>query len=166
MRPDFPDIIYRQASCALSLGDTLRAGGFIKKYLSIYKEQSGYTESQLKSVLGNLYSDAGILNKAEQYFRQALNLNPENHFRLSDLAGFLIKENINVEEGMELVNRALELSPDNYNYQYTKGLGLLKKGNYTEALDLLEKSWIQRSDYNHDHYLTIQATKKAVAEPK
>jgi len=166
MRPDYPGVIYRQARCALSLGDTLIAGGLITKLLSIYREQFGYTESQLKSVLGNLYSDAGILNKAELNFRQALGLSPKNPVGISDLAWFLIKKGIDLEEGMELANKVLELRPDNYTYQYTKGLGLLKKGNYTEALENLEKSWTQRSNYDHDHYLTIQEAKTAVAEHK
>jgi tetratricopeptide (TPR) repeat protein len=166
MRPDYQGVIYRQARCALSLEDTLIAGGFITKLLSIYREQSGYTESQLKSVLGNLYSDAGILDKAELNFRQALGLSPKNPIRIRDLAWFLIKKGIDLEEGIELANEALELRPDNYNFQYTKGLGLLKKGNYSEALGLLEKSWTQRPGYDYDHYLTIQEAKKAITGHK
>ena len=42
---------------------------------------------------------------------------------------------------MELVDKALELSPDNYNYLDTKGWGLYKQGKYQEAFDILQKSW-------------------------
>lgn len=166
MRPDYPGIIYRQASCALSLGDTLRAGELIRKYLSLFKEQSGNNETQLKNTLGNLYSDAGILNEAELYYRQALKSDNKNSISINNLARFLIINDINIEEGMKLINKALELGPDNYDFQYTKGLGLFKQGLYSESMELLEMSWNNRPDYYYEHYQSLQDAKKAVAELK
>jgi tetratricopeptide (TPR) repeat protein len=166
MRPDYPRIILRQARCALSLGDTLKANEFISKTLSILREKYNYSEAQIKSDLGDLYSDAGILDKAEQFYREALNQSPEAPLRMNILAQLLIKNDKNIEEGMKLVNRALELRPDNFNFQYTKGLGLFKQGYYAEALELLENSWTKRPGYDYDHYKVIQETKKAVASQK
>jgi len=63
---------------------------------------------------------------------------------------------------MILNKQALEKLPENYNFQYTKGLGLFKQGQYTEALDLLNKSWAARPNYDYDHFMLIEAAKKAV----
>ena len=113
--------------------------------------------------MAQIYSEAGILDKAEEYYRQALSLEPENPARINNLAYFLINKDRNINEGLELVNKSLELNPENYNYLDTKGWGLYKQGKYHEALELLEKSWEFKPRYNHQIYLHLEATKKAVA---
>jgi len=163
MRPDYPAIISRQARCALSLGDTIKAEGFITKLLTSYR---GYNEVQTTRILGDLYHSVNLPEKAEQYYRMALKLGTKNPFDLNNLAWLLVKEDINVEEGLSLVNQALVKDPDNYIYQYTKGVGLFKQGYSAEALELLEKSWAQRPNYDYDHYQVIQEVKKAVARQK
>jgi len=162
IRPGYPQIIYRQAKCALSLGDTTRARGHITEYLS----QNNFNKAQINSFLAGLYSGANIIDKAEQYYRKAVSLDPENQTLMNSLAMLLIKNNININEGIVLANKAMESRPDNLYFQYTKGLGLLKQGNYKEALDILEKSWAQRPGYDHDHFLAIQEAKKAVANQR
>lgn len=161
--PDHPNVIYRQARCALSLGNTTKANEFITKYVSIRKNQYGYTEAQVKNVLGDIYSDANILDDAEQYYRQALDLEPHSAFILNDLARFLIKNDINIEEGLDLANQALDLRPDNYEYQYTKAFGLYKQGKNEDALELLNKSWDLRIEYDHEHFLLKKEVEQAVA---
>ena len=73
---------------------------------------------------------------------------------------------MNVNEGMELVDKALILTPDDYNYLHTKGWGFYKQGKYKEALEILQKSWDIRREkavYNHEAFLHLEAAKKAVA---
>ena len=127
---------------------------------------NNYTLPQLKGTEGNLYSDAGIPDKAERCFREALGLDPASQYRLSDLAWFLIENDINIREGLDFIDRALILNPDSYNFQHIKGIGLLKQGNHSEALALLENSWNLRTGYNHDHFLVLQEARKAVAGVK
>ncbi|HUX58971.1 MAG TPA: hypothetical protein VMV77_18510 [Bacteroidales bacterium] len=64
---------------------------------------------------------------------------------------------------MDLIDKALVLSPDNYNYLHTKGWGLYKQGKYEEALAMLEKSWNLKPIYDHDIYLHLEEAKKAIA---
>jgi hypothetical protein len=45
----------------------------------------------------------------------------------------LIETDKNVNEGLELVDKALALSPDNYGFIETKGWGLYKAGKYKQA---------------------------------
>ncbi|MBE0679161.1 MAG: hypothetical protein IH592_10400 [Bacteroidales bacterium] len=160
--PDNRAIFFRQARCALSLGDTARANGLITKIVSSWN----FSEVQLKRYLGDLYSEAGIPDKAEVYYRQAFNLNQENPSIKNILARFLIENDQGLEEGIDLVNQVLESNPDNYNFQFTKGLGLLKQGHYNEAMKLLEESWNLRPAYLYDHYIALQEARKAVAKQK
>ena len=138
--PDNSDILEGQAILSLSEGDTISANRFINKYISIRKEKS-VPEASIRSAIAGIYSAAGILDKAEIYFRQVLSSEPENPFRMNDLAYFLIDKNRNINQGMELIDKALALNPEDYNFLFTKGLGLFKQGKYIEAVEILQKSW-------------------------
>jgi tetratricopeptide (TPR) repeat protein len=88
---------------------------------------------------------------------------------LNSFAYFLINNDGNIDEGLELVEKALALSPGYYEYLHTKGWGLYKQGKYKEALDLLQESWdirMKNAIYDHAAYLHLEAAKKAVAGQK
>jgi tetratricopeptide (TPR) repeat protein len=168
---DFPnnsDLMYAQAVQSLTEGSIIAANSYIEKYISIRREQSK-SEANIMSDLASIYSDANILDKAEEYYRQALSLEPERPARLNSLGLFLIDKDRNINEGLELVDKALKLSPENYDYLDTKGWGLHKLGKYKEALEILQKSWDLRRKlavYDHEAYLHLEETKKAVAGQK
>ena len=84
---------------------------------------------------------------------------------MNALAYFLIDKGRNVNEGLELINKTLSLSPDQYEYLDTKGWGLFKQGKYQEALVILQKSWdlrMQNAVYDHEAFLHLEAAKKAI----
>lgn len=162
---DFPNdsiLIMRQAILALTEKKTITANEYLKKYTSVCKNTSK-SEVAIYTGLASVYSEAGIQDKAEDYYRKALLSEPERPDVLNNLAYFLIDKNINVSEGLKLINRALEISPDNYAYLHCKGWGLYKQGKYNEALQLLEKSWKLKNIYDHDIYLHINEVKKTIA---
>ena len=166
--PDHPSIIYRQVVLALSEGKTKAANEYIEKYKSI-REENGATEAAIYGNLAGIYAEAEILNKAEEYYRKALSFQPENPGRINILAYFLIDKNRNANEGIELIDKALELSTDNYTYLHTKGWGLYKQGKYHEAQSILQKSWdlrMEKAVYNHEAFLHLEAAKKAVISQK
>jgi len=168
---DFPDdyfLKYNQAILALTIGDTAEANEYIQKYIFLRQEESA-SEAAIKGGLAGIYNIAGILDKAEAYYREALSLEPENLGRQSTLAYFLIDKERSISQGLELIDKALKISPDNYNYLNTKGWGLYKQGKFKEALEILQKSWDIRREkaiYNHEAYLHLEAAKKAVASQK
>jgi TolB-like protein/Tfp pilus assembly protein PilF len=168
---DFPDhffLLENQAILSLTEGDTVAANRYIEKYKTTGRENS-WSDADITTNLAQIYSEAGIMDKAEEYYRQALSLEPENPVRMNALAYFLIYKDRNINEGLELVERALKLQSDNYNYLHTKGWGFFKQGKYTEALEVLQKSWDVRRDkaiYNHEAFLHLEAAKKAVASQK
>jgi tetratricopeptide (TPR) repeat protein len=132
-----------------------------------YMKNASITESGIAAILAYGFSEAGLIDKAEEYYRQAVITDPENPYRINDLAYFLIDKELNVEEGLKTVYKALELKPEYYHFLHTKGWGFYKQGKYKEALEILQKSWdIRRSIaiYDHTAFLHLEAAKKAVAE--
>ena len=113
-----------------------------------------------------IYDESNNPDKAEEYYRQALALEPENPLIMNNLAYILIDKDRNLNEGMQLIDKALKLSPETWYILDTKGWGLYKQGNYKEALDFLEKSWNTINAYDHETYLHLEAAKKAVASQK
>jgi tetratricopeptide (TPR) repeat protein len=166
--PNDLDINFLHAALALSEGDKKEASEYIDRCTSYLKERSR-SEATIANTMGGIYYNADILDKAEEYYRQALSLEPENHGIRNNLAYFLINKESNINEGLDLVERALKSQPDNYSFLHTKGLGLFKQGKYQEALETLQKSWNirrERAIYNHEAFLHLEAAKKAVASQK
>ena len=161
--PDHLRIIQHQAICALSQGNTDKADDFITKYKSIRKNKSQWPESRILSSVGYIYTAANLCNEAEITYRQGLSLDPGNPSRMYDLAWFLIDHDINFDEGLDLIQNALELRPDNWYYLDTKGWGLYKQGKVEEALKILNDSWDLRPSYNHEGYQHIEEVKKNLA---
>jgi Tfp pilus assembly protein PilF len=167
-RPDNSDLMFAQAVLSLSERDLIAANRYIDKYISVCKEQS-VPEASIMTRIAGIYSYANILDKAEEYYQEALSLEPENPVRMNNLAYFLIDKDRDLKKGLVLVGKALELSPDNYEYLNTKGWGLYKQSNYQESLNILQISWdlrLKNAVYDHEAYLHLEAAKKAVAGQK
>ena len=171
---DFPDnsiIIRAQAILAFTVGDTVEAQDYIEKYLSLRREGSANEAVKITS-LASIYSEANILDKAEEFYRKAIFLDPESRVRYASLAYFLIDKERNINEGLRIADSLLKLSPESFNYMDTKGWGLYKQGKYNEALDILNKSWDLRMEntmFNETaslSYFHLEAAKKAVSEQK
>ncbi len=162
--PDIPNFIFTQAAMALKEEDTVAANEYIKKYISVCKERS-VSEAEIAAGLTRIFTGFDLLDMSEKYHRQALRLDPENPDRMNSLAYFLIDNDRNINEGITLVDSALNSRPDNYNYLHTKGWAFYKQGKYQEALETLQKSWDLRREkavYNHQAYVHLEAAKKAV----
>ena len=160
--PDDPDLLYVESILSLVEGDTIIANQYLAKYISLRKENAA-SEADITTELAWIYSDAGIIDKSEKYFRQALFLDHGNPYRLSNLAWLLINKDRNIDEGMKLIDKALKLNLDKYSYFDCKGWGFYKQGNFNQALEFLEKADSLKPIYNHDTFLHLEAAKKAVA---
>jgi tetratricopeptide (TPR) repeat protein len=168
---DFPDnlfLTYNQSLLAAVEGDSVNWKKYFNKGMSLARNNS-WKEPDIDAQLATAYSAVGQKDKAEEYYREALALEPGKQSRLNDLAYFLIDSGQNLTEGMELADQTLELSPDNYDFLHTQGWGFYKQGKYKKALDILQKSWDLRrlnAVYDHEAFLHLEAAKKAVAEQK
>ena len=164
--PNDPLIIYQKAIFYLTEGNSSAANKYFEQYLTLTKEDPS-SEEFVSIGPAEFYTEAGNLAKAEEYLRQELSLQPDNIYRIYKLALFLIEKELGVDEGLELIDKALELRPDLKWYLLDcKGWGLYKKGKYEEALKVLEECWKSRVYYQHSIYLHLEAAKKAVAGQK
>ena len=161
--PNYGTIIGYQGTCALSQGDMEKAEDFIAKYKYTRKSISLWSESRILSGVAYIYSRAGFLEEAEKYYRKALTLDPQNPNRINDLAYFLINNDIKINEGVALIEKALVLSPEDWYALDTKGWGLYKQGKYNEALQVLNYAWELRPVYDHEGYQHIEEIKKTLA---
>jgi tetratricopeptide (TPR) repeat protein/TolB-like protein len=163
--PDDPAMIWQKTMLSLTEGDTVTANNYLEKYKTLRKEKS-WSEAGIAYSIGEVYKEAGYLDKAEEYHRLEVSLEPNNPDRLWDLGWFLIDKDRNIEEGLSLVDKALELKPGYYWYLDAKGWGLYKQGNFDEALNYIQKCIDLSPSYRHNVHLHLEAVKKAVADQK
>jgi tetratricopeptide (TPR) repeat protein len=139
-----------QAVMSLKEKDSIAANRYIERYISAKKRISS-SEADIAAGVGDIYFNLGLMDKvagsmdrAEEYYRKALSLEPENPVRMNYLANFFIESNRNLDEVSGLMDRAMELAPtktDYYDYLNTKGWGLYKSGKNREALEILQKTF-------------------------
>ena len=106
------------------------------------------------------------MDQAEIHYRKAYELNPQKANHMYLLAQFLINNETNINEGMELVKKNLERNPTAEYALRLKGWGLYKQGKYEEALQLLGQVWEKWNGFDITLYEYLTAAKKAVAEQK
>jgi len=159
--PDDRGIIYQQAICALSQGDTAEASRLIEHLRSLVEELGVGAWAQVAESV--IYEEAGDLDMAEKLLRTSLTMSHDSTVHIYGLARFLIRNEINVEEGMNWIKQLLEGNPDDWVYLYLEGMGLYQQGKYDEAYEALQRSWELRSNYNHEHYLLLQEAGQARA---
>lgn len=157
-------IIRDQATLSLTEGDSVDANRYIKKFISVLKENSS-SEADIADGLGWMYRCAGDFGKAEEYYRKALLLEPGNPQRMDILGTFFCYSKRNLNEITGLVDKALGLAKnkwDYYNYLDTKGWGLFKQGNYKEALELFQKIWDSTPFPMYSYKSHLEEVKKAI----
>ena len=81
-----------------------------------------------------------IWELAEKDFRKALSLNPNQPQVLNYLGYSLIEKNSNLEEALDMIERAVKASPDSGYIVDSLGWGYYKLGRYKKALPNLERA--------------------------
>lgn len=148
--------------CEMSQGNMEKAEELLAEYQSIRHNVLHCTEAMISTGVGSIYSGAGLLEEAESYYRKAIEQEPDNLNWKNDFAWFLVDKEVNIEEGLELVEEVLDYAPEYWPALDTKGWGLYKQGKYEEALKLLKDSWDLKPAYSHTGFLHIQEVEAAV----
>jgi len=166
INPNAIMIQQHQAICALTHGETQKAKDIIAEYKSIRSNVLYCTEAMIATGLGEIYAEAGMLEEAEAQYRETLKLEPDNLYWVRNFAWFLIDNEINIEEGLQLTERILSLYPNYWPSLDAKGWALYKQGKTEEALALLKDAWERKVVYSHRGYLHIQEVEKALEKQK
>jgi tetratricopeptide (TPR) repeat protein len=90
---------------------------------------------------------------AEQFFRQALEIDPSSAMTLNYLGYMLADKGIRIPEAIKLIRKAVELDPMNGAYLDSLGWAYFKLGQYEEAEENLRQA-VERDQSDpavHDH---------------
>jgi tetratricopeptide (TPR) repeat protein len=160
----FPDnmmILSLQAICAVASGDSLKATKLMKRCLKIVQD-AGATEINIETLYGNLYEEANSFDKAEDHYRAALKLDPDNYSQIDNLTLFLIHHDRNVEEVDSLSKKVLKIKPGNLTALWVQGLVYYKRGKYEEALNILQEAYAKKIVWDPILDRDIKKVKKAI----
>ena len=93
------------------------------------------------------------LEPAEQFFRQALDLDPNNAMTLNYLGYMLADKGMRLPEALKLIRKAVDIDPMNGAYLDSLGWAYFKLGQYEEAEENLRQA-VERDQTDpavHDH---------------
>lgn len=108
-------------------------------------------------MLGNIEFRRRNMQKAAEYFEQALALQPDDLLLMNNVAYLEAAELDKVSQAIERARRALAVSPVNADLMDTLGYALTKKGEYPEAIGLLRRaSRVQASPTTYAHLAMAQ----------
>jgi tetratricopeptide (TPR) repeat protein len=149
-----------KASSYLCVNDVETAKKYISRLQQEWKAQE-VADAQMANNLGFIYDNANMSKQAEKNYRQALNMDPKNAAFMNSLAFLLIDKDLDVNEGVELAQKAHQLDPQNFNIIDTLGWGLYKQGKVEQAVQYLEQADNLAPKFEHDinkHLKTVRAS--------
>jgi Flp pilus assembly protein TadD len=117
-------------------------------------------------MLGNVCDRLDKVDECEKNYKTAAELDPYFAAAYNNLAYTYIVRDMKAEEAMKLVQKALELEPDNGAYVDTLAWGYFKQGKLDEALtELLRALKLDNSDPTiYDHIGDVYKAKTMVKE--
>jgi tetratricopeptide (TPR) repeat protein len=162
LNPDNRLIVSKQAVCALSQGDEANSAELLTKYRYIL-ESEGADKSTIDFSIGQVYRNAGKYEKALGIFRKLLMEDPGNSRATFEIASILIRQEMDLQEGIRLVDGMLNDDPRDWDVLFLKGQGLYKLGRIGEAHRILSEAWDLRPFYHHEHYQLLDELERSVS---
>lgn len=115
--------------------------GIIKDYYYHDSDLNGHDESETLLLKANsLESKGGKSKEVLELLEKSISLNEKNHRALKGLAWTLIDNDIDVNKGISLAKRAVEVFPDSPYNNGTLGVGYFKVGDMNNAEKYLQKA--------------------------
>jgi tetratricopeptide (TPR) repeat protein len=161
LNPNYDRIIRNQATCAFSRGDKLLGEEKIRMLRKVMME-NGSKQATIERFVGRAYNDAGLTEMADKHFRRSYESDPNDIWVIHYLGKFLITQDMDVQEGLAIIDKGLELDPDLDVFNLLKGLALYKMGAYEEALLYSKKAVSNLNYYNDDYYKQVDMIEKAL----
>jgi Tfp pilus assembly protein PilF len=103
--------------------------------------------------LASSYERGGQFDKAIELFRRILKILPQSAMTLNYLGYMFADKNINLQESLEMIEKAVKLEPENGAYLDSYGWILYRLGKYKEAEEQLKKALdiIKDDSLIHEH---------------
>ncbi len=137
---------YKKAASLINQGEFAAARDELERLLKDRPQ-----EAKLLTLMGNSYFESGEdLDKAEEFYREALEYKPDNVLALTNLAMLYIHQK-RFDEGVEFARKAIQRYPRDPKSWITLGMYYVFKGQIETALGYLLAA------YSHDNRFTIAA---------
>jgi len=156
LNPDHADTLFQLGRLAQGEGQLNQALEYFRRAAS----QEKYPRA-VQRHLGEALSAAGRFAEAEQAFKEAVKLKPNDAAALSGLAGLYLDRGANREIALSLARRAGELEPAVARHQRVAARALFELGRLAEAQKLLEQAISRHPD---DPFLAVQLAEVLAAE--
>lgn len=132
-----------------------------KQALNVLFELNSSSSSfeRIDFYIGMCYEQLGEIENSIKYLKEAIRKNPQDHEAMNYLGYLYAEKNINLDEAEELLNKALELSPNNYAYIDSLAWIYYKKKEYEKAEKLFEQIKDYKDPVIYEH---IGDVKKAL----
>ncbi len=101
------DLTRRQAKCAFSRGDSSNGLEYIAAYKKTTMEEYFWSEAEVDHRISHLYAELAYYDQAEELWRYTIQREPQSDYHKRCFAEFLILNDVNIDEGLELVNGIL-----------------------------------------------------------
>jgi len=164
--PERYEIFSALATAHLCLGDTANAQTYLTQ-LQQEAEKIGWPKAAIASWFGQVYDQAGKLNQAEEYYRQSIAMESKAgymRYTFSLLAYLLIENDRDVEEGIEIAQRGLEIDSEFFLSWDALGWGYYKQGKYELAVEALQKTYDLMPQYFEPIPRHLEMAQAALAE--
>ncbi len=141
--PQLYQIKINVANCYLKAGDYDKAIEFYQKALEDIKKKGGLeadrrAASRALSGLGEAWLSKGDLQKASQYFKESVEVLPEDEVAAYNV-GVILFNNMKTEEAIKYFQLAIKIKPS-WPKPYKKlGYAYINKGDYAKALEAFKK---------------------------
>ncbi len=128
--------------CLIFLGKAYADVKAFSKAERAFREalQTGVPEPGAYSALGAVFYERNMTNQAIDALRKALDIDPSYASAINNLGYILIETKKDIEEGMTLCRKAVELDPKNPAYRDSLARALMESSSYDEAKLELENA--------------------------
>ncbi|MGL5254700.1 MAG: tetratricopeptide repeat protein [Brevinema sp.] len=128
--------------CLIFLGKAYADVKAYSKAERMFREalQTGVPEPGAYSAIGAIFYERSMIDQSIDALRKALDIDPNYPGALNNLGYILVETKRNVEEGIRLCTKAVEVDAKNPAYRDSLGKALMAAGYYTEAEEQLKKA--------------------------
>jgi len=88
----------------------------------------------------------GKFDLAEQQLRKLMQMNPQDANAYNALGYSFLERNVRVDEGVALVEKALQLAPDDVSIMDSVGFGYYRSGKWDDSVALLRRAYAGNPD--------------------
>ena len=138
--------LYFLGGTALSqLKEYDKAMEFLNKALELTEESNHEMLSDIYTSIGDIYYHNSNTDDAFANYRKAIELNPENTTAMNNCAYYMACEDIELDKALELIEKVIEVRPDDPTSLDTYAWVLFKRRDYSGARQMIDKA-IENSD--------------------